>query len=359
MLPISLILCLFAAIPPAKLRFLLLAVALGTGPVAGADWVRAGVTTNAAVWGRTDGLQWAVPPAGFRGGEPRGLIRLGYPVLSNGGCDLINFIAIEPVVAGRRGFSELERSRLDDRPGLRIWAGRGTAGAPTTTSLVAGTIRRLTHGAEQLEVPLHVERFANGAHVRLRVRQRSDQPDELEFSVHAEPDSARIESCILTATMGNFARLRRLWLRDEVVASTALYPDYRGVDFAPPTVFALGRLHRTPVGDVLVAATTDEEDPATIFPFPGSEGWHYGGAKVTQYWCEPVAEILPVLAAAVNARHTYWQSQQPIPGGIAFENFELRAPFREGQRFIFGITRKTPEELGFKASPAPENSRRR
>ena len=39
-------------------------------------------------------------------------------------------------------------------------------------------------------------------------------------------------------------------------------------------------------------------------------------------------------------------SRRPIPGGIAFENFELRERFYDGQRFVFGITPKTPEELG-------------
>ena len=53
------------------------------------------------------------------------------------------------------------------------------------------------------------------------------------------------------------------------------------------------------------------------------------------------------LHVAVNGRYTYWLSRQPIPGGVAFENFELREGFYDGQKFIFGITRKTPKELGF------------
>jgi len=52
------------------------------------------------------------------------------------------------------------------------------------------------------------------------------------------------------------------------------------------------------------------------------------------------------LQATVNARYTYWQTRQPIPGGVAFENFELREGFHEGQRFVFGVTKKTPAELG-------------
>jgi hypothetical protein len=51
------------------------------------------------------------------------------------------------------------------------------------------------------------------------------------------------------------------------------------------------------------------------------------------------------LHVAVNARYTYWQSSRPIPGGVAFENFELRERFYEGQVFIFGITRKTPAQM--------------
>jgi hypothetical protein len=53
------------------------------------------------------------------------------------------------------------------------------------------------------------------------------------------------------------------------------------------------------------------------------------------------------LQVAVNGRYTYWLSRQPIPGGVALENVEMRERFYEGQRFIFGITRKTPHDLGF------------
>src|SRR5579859_4188524 len=99
----------------------LVALLAAAPALAGSDWVSAGVNTNQPVWGVRGGLLWAVAPAGFRPGEPRGLIRLGYPVLPGKGYDLINFLAIEPIVAGRRGFSELERSQLDALAGKRIW----------------------------------------------------------------------------------------------------------------------------------------------------------------------------------------------------------------------------------------------
>jgi len=48
-----------------------------------------------------------------------------------------------------------------------------------------------------------------------------------------------------------------------------------------------------------------------------------------------------------NRTYTYWRSARPIPGGVAFENFEMQERFHDGQTFIFGITRRTPQELGF------------
>ncbi|HWQ93564.1 MAG TPA: hypothetical protein VN673_18010 [Clostridia bacterium] len=312
---------------------------------AGADWIRPGLTTNQPVWGIRGGLLWAVAPAGFRGGEPRGLIRLGSPVLANQGYDLINFIAIEPIVGGHRGFSELERSQLDGLPGKRIWA--EASGAASTNGLVPGQLRKRPDGQEELQVELRVEKFENGAHVRLLLLQRSDRPNEIQLRVFREPDSALLDYCILTATMGNMARTRQLWLQDEVVSSLKVYAGYKDNGFTPHKEYPLSRLHRTLAGRLLVAVTNDEEAPASVYPFPNSRLWHYAGCKVTQYWAKEAGAFRDDLQALVNGRYTYWQSSRPIPGGVAFENFELRERFYDGQPFVFGITRQTPRQLGF------------
>jgi hypothetical protein len=326
-------------------HWFIVAALLAVAPIAGAaDWIRPGVNTNLPIWGFRGGLLWAVAPAGFRGQEPRGLIRLGYPVLPESKYDLINFIAIEPVVQGRRGFSELEQSQGDGRQGKRIWT-ENKNGAVVPNG-APGLLRKRPDGSEELEVPLKVEKFENGAHVRLVAMQRSDRPDEIRLSVYPEPDSAPLEYCILTATMGNMVRTRRLWLKDEVVSSLRIYGAYKGTGFAPHREYPLARLHRTAAGDVLVAVTNDEVDPASVYPFPHSQLWHYAGCKVTQYWAKDAGAFRGDLHVVVNGRYTYWQSSRPIPGGVAFENFEMRERFFDGQTSTFGITRRTPAELG-------------
>jgi hypothetical protein len=310
-----------------------------------ADWLRAGQNTNAPMWGLRGGLQFGLHPATFdvrRNGGPRGLIRVAYPVLADGGYSLINYIAVEPVVGGKKGFSELERSSLDQKPGKLFWTGDANRPAVEAPHLDHGELKSIAPGVEDLSVMVFVEKFDHGAHVRVRLAQRSDAPDELRLTIEAQPGSAEMEQCILTATMGNQSRARLLLLRDGPVSSLQLYPDYRDKHFAPHRIFPLDRLPRAANQDVLVAIACDEENPAEVRPFERPHAWDYLGAKVTQYWRKPAAEVRPELACAVNARFTYWAGEQPIPGGISYENFELREPFTSGQSFIFGITREQP-----------------
>ena len=295
------------------------------------------------VWGVEGGLVWAIPP-GMGANHPRGLIRLAYPILSNQVYELVNFIAIEPVVGGRRGYSEMETSKLDGVQGKRIWS--DTTNSILLTNRFGG--RSNAPAIEnEFEIKVSVEKFDNGAHVRLVIRQRADRPDEIEFSIFAEPDSRPLDYCILTATMGNFSRARQLWLKDKVVSSLQLYPDYKESGFAPKQKYPPAQLLQTADGRRLAAITTDEENPAAVHPFPGKSWWYYGGFRVTQYWARPAGPAGEDLSVAVNGRYTYWRSQQPVPGGIAFENFELNERFQAGQKFIFGITRQAPHELGF------------
>jgi hypothetical protein len=321
----------------------------GRQPAASTKWVQGEFDGIRPCWGVAKGLLFGIHPGDKKGdGEPRGLIRIYSPVLPGGKYDLINFIAIEPIVGGRRGFSEMEHSRLDRVPGKRIWTAANSGTPSDSVKMEPGKITRLSDGVEQLELTLRVERFDNGTHVYLVVRQRSDLPDEIELTVRAEPDSKPLEYVMLSATMGNKARTRLLWLAGGPKSTRQLYPNFSGDGFASTTVFDREQLQRMSNGDVLVAITTDEAKPAAV-RVADMDGWYYGGAKVTQYWRKPKGDFGSDLQAAVNARYLYWGMQLPIPGGAAFENFEMREPFRDGQRIRFGVTRKTPAELGLPA----------
>ena len=69
----------------------------------------------------------------------------------------------------------------------------------------------------------------------------------------------------------------------------------------------------------------------------------YTGKKATQYWycSNPSNE----LEGVVNGRYTYWASKSPIPGGIAYENFELTEPFQSGRNIFFWYHTLSLEEL--------------
>jgi hypothetical protein len=310
-------------------------------------WVRAGINAKQPVWGFAGGIQVMLWPHGSEGGKggPRGLLRINYPILDGGKRHgLVNYIAVEPIVGGRRGFSELEKSASDGKRGKRIApASKGERGPDLWPGDVAGT------GAnETLSVPLAVERFDNGAEPLVDLIFTRSRPDEVALRLRAAPTSAPMEFCVVTATMGNYERLRLLWLQGGALHARQVWPDYDGDHFAPNKYFSLERLPRAGDGSVLVAATTDEPDPAKEPADPRAPHWHWRGTggPVTQYWRKPPGAFRPDLRARVNARRVYWASTVPIPNGIAYENFDLMERFYDGQRFRFGLTSRTPKQLG-------------
>lgn len=299
-------------------------------------WLRpSGASDAEPRWGLPDGIQVGIPPIP----GPRGLLRIFAPYLDHPRERLVNFIAVEPIPLGEteRGFSELEPSTLD--PGLngkRMWSADDAAAAESGNSEMParGTIETVD-GVETLTVWIGVERFDNGAEVRVRVRFFVDRPHEVEVAGFANEASVPLSRLVLTATMGNWARLRRLHLADRVVTPAELWPGFSGTAFTEHGRFPLGELTRDGSA-VVVSATGDEDDPASVaYSADTAKHWHFLGRRAVQTW--RVDDPHPDLEVLVNARWAYWASASPIPGGPAYENFEIAEPFRQGAAFRFSV----------------------
>ncbi|MBR4756189.1 MAG: hypothetical protein IK076_04540, partial [Bacteroidales bacterium] len=201
-----------------------------------------------------------------------------------------------------------------------------------------------------LSVYIFCEPFDNGADVYVRLRFFEDRPHEFELSTFAREGCVPLDYFIVTATMGNKERLRDLYLKDRIQKAGDLWPGFTGTSFAkhkyiPAEEMLLSKDHKT---RWLIAAN-DEEDPASE-TCEGFSWWAWKGVKASQYWHFPAS--YEDAECIVNARATYFRSENLLPGGIAYENFEVRAPFRNGDTFCFGITPETPagmiEELSLK-----------
>jgi len=316
-------------------------------PVEDGIWIRPAAEGPAEpIIGFKDGIRIALWPT--RG--PRGVVRVhAQHVFPGKKYPTVNFIAIEPVVAGQRGLSELEFSKPDDRRGLRMWLSDkpdGPDALPWNPS--RGRLGRIRVGGKSvqtLSVVLNVEKLDNGAHPSILITFRADRPNEVGFKVHAAKDSAPMESCVLTATMGNYSRTRLLWLKDEVIDSRKLWPDFEGDGFCEARDFPAGRFRREKDGTLTVAISPSESDLSAADMSPG--GWTFAGKVATQYWRKYPGTAKPDLRVRVNGRAMYWRTQAEIPGGVSYENFELIEKFEPGTELWFGVTLETPREMGW------------
>lgn len=197
-----------------------------------------------------------------------------------------------------------------------------------------------------------VERFDNGADVSVRVRFFADRPHEVEVAGFATERSVALSHLILTATMGNWARLRRLRRRPcrDTRRAVAELLRHR---IHPAWTLPLAELTREGEAAV-VSATGDEEDPWSVdHSADTAEHWRFLGRRAVQTW--RVDDPHPELEAVVNARWSYWASAAPIPGGPAYENFEIIEPFRQGA--AFGSPSNPSEEREAPAGHRPASHR--
>jgi hypothetical protein len=321
-------------------------------PPAAAEFVRPAKADDPLIYGVKGGICVAVHPSALDDrpqGGPRGLLRVGYE--EGGKYYLINYLAVEPLVENKQGFSELEKGE-DDKPGKRFWVGDSPEGGVGKTGNTSGRVEQ-TPAGRVLSFVLHVEPFTNGARPVVEVSLFEKKPDRIRLRTFSGLGGAAMKRCVLTATMGNQSRCRYLWLRNRGVYAPSLYAGYDGTEFVEKETYGLDDLLRTEARDAVVVISPDEFEPREVWPLPG-EGWHHRGKWLAQYWLKPKGTYDETLRCRVNGRRVYWGGSDPIPGGLSYENFELREPFRAGQEVWFGFTADNPDELfGFGFNLAP------
>nr|WP_303777621.1 hypothetical protein [Bacteroides intestinalis] len=308
-------------------------------------WVQPAQNTKAQpIWGFADGIRIGIAPLD----GPRGLIRIYTPYLGHDEFVVTNFIAFEPIDKAKsiRGLSELEWSELDNVRGKRFWSS-DTPEAPSFPDKYypAHGIVTNENGVETLTVYFFCETFDNGADVYVRIKFTAGKPYEFEITGYITEESDELSRFILTATMGNKARLRTLYLANgKTKEAGQLWPTYTDSNFTEHNHTSLAEMIKDKNGGVWFIASPDEEDPTqAVYADDTHTHWKYTGKKATQYWYCPKPGN--ELEGVVNGRYTYWASKSPIPGGISYENFELTEPFHAGQSYIFGISPFSPEEI--------------
>lgn len=293
------------------------------------------------LWGHKNGIRLGIAPTP----GPRGLIRIFCPYLGLAHNEVMNFIALEPVPYGAidRGYSELEKSSLDKgKNGKRFWSANDSLSInPQDERFPARGVISKIGGEEVLTFFVFSEEFDNGAKVYVKIRLFESRPYEFEISAYTYNESVDLESFVLTATMGNKARLRNLILRDTTINSLELWSTYKDIHFTARTPISANDMIVNEKGQTYFIATPDEKDYSKAEYYPGTRShWRYYGKHAIQYWIKEQAT--ESLTGIVTGRYTYWASKDPIPGGISIENFELNEPFIEGHKYIFGIS---PENL--------------
>ena len=298
------------------------------------------------IWGHKDGVQIGLAPTG----GPQGLIRIYAPHLGNAHPRVINFVSIEPTVRGQSGRDQSELQESRDRPGergLSFWASETVESGPRPVKIPAGIYDAKNR---VLRVFIHTETFANGAKPIVECVFDAKQSRQVHFILHSAQDSAHMQWCTLSATMGNYSLLNRIGLRagqfktaQELWKNTQ--PEANG--FMPWKEWGASFLNKTPYRMYYATLTSTFDDPANAeYEADVPPEWRYHGPRSKITWiAEPSAN--PIVA--VNGRETFYGTDTRIPGGVSFENFEMRIRFRNRLKLWLEVSKDVRHD--FRRSP--------
>ncbi|MDB4413461.1 sel1 repeat family protein, partial [Pirellulaceae bacterium] len=285
------------------------------------------------VWGHKNGLRigLALPPG------PNGVIRIYAPFLDQEFPQVVNFITIEPTVAGqqRRDQSELLTSNVrPNQQGLLFWASntlKSTVKTPKSATGIVDEQRGI------LRLFIHTERFKNGAVPIIECVFDRKQPYEVKFITHAAGNSKPMATCTLSATMGHYGLLNLVKLANGRIASSqSLWANQQPNQFGylDWRKWRSNQLLKSRDGRYLVEFSSDAKFDSLNYRRDTPANWQYQGKKAIQYW-RSESDSNPV--AGASGRKTFWGTDAPMPVGTCFANTELIIPFKPGRAIWFGV----------------------
>jgi len=300
----------------------------GTNPNLHGDWIYPATANDNSVWGIKKGIAFGVQ----RNGTPPqideapggtwapGLLYIMWTD-SQGKTHFFNYLGFE--VLSAKGLDQSEAEKIVFTPG-----------EPKIENNIMTVVFKMS------------EFQRNKISGIITVRIDKNHPREIEISAqNPDQETDPVLYFHVSATAGNLARLRNLYLKDEVVNSRELFAGMQqnAACFYPLQTFDLSKLPIDAAGNITVYAGNDETGQ-WVGDWGSATAPFYGGQKFYQYWKKYPGSYKDDLKITVNARDKYFSgflnscNGKQVLGGVAYENFDMAEQYFDGQTFWYGYS---------------------
>ncbi|MDH5770051.1 MAG: hypothetical protein OEZ25_02015 [Candidatus Bathyarchaeota archaeon] len=325
------------------------------------DWIYPKSDDANPIWGIKNGIVFGTEstemdnkPAGV---WAKGLLRIGWAD-EEGKSHFFNYIGLSLIRNGKQvDASEIERitfhpDSLTYASGLDVLLSEYFEDSTEVQDYLsleknpAASLSQVTNiEDDEMSVLFRLSTFQfSKAKIYLIIVVDKSVPREIKISVYnQEEETNPLDFIIVSATYGNLARLRDLYLRYRIVNARELFEGYElgAWCFYPRVSFDLDELMINEENAVTVYAGNDEEGDWVADL--GNEAPYYDGPRFFQYWRKYAGSYGEDFQVSVNGREKYFGGffnpcgHINISGGVSYENFEMVEEYYHGQTFWFGF----------------------
>ncbi len=332
-------------------------------------WICPEPDSENPIWGVKDGIAFGVQKNGrppLMDNAPQGTWAPGLLYImwtdDDGRTHFFNYIGF--TLLSSRGFEQSEPSRtkffadnigyIDKLNTVRSQYGESSREYRDHVNLDSTPPVELSEAAtivgNVMTVVFRLSEFQkNDTSVYVIVKINKSRPREIEISSqNMFPQTRPLKYLHVSATAGSLARLRNLWLKNEIVNSKELFEGMKPgpMCFYELKFFGLQRLPLDSQRGITVYADNDETGE-WVGEFGSQTAPFYGRPKFYQYWRKYPGTYREDLKVTVNGRDYYFGGYlnpcgNEIHGGTVYENFDMAEEYYEGQSFWFGYTYVLP-----------------